>query len=126
MIADIQGMIVSGELKLGARFPAERELAQRFGVSRNTVRAAIQYFVMIGVAATKAGSGTYLVNNSDVLKRVLESRQMLEIYNWAEIQQARRVIEMGIVKIAAANAIREDKVRLQSALNKLKDAEKVI
>ena len=107
MIADIQGMIVSGELKLGARFPAERELAQRFGVSRNTVRAAIQYFVMIGVAATKAGSGTYLVNNSDVLKRVLESRQMLEIYNWAEIQQARRVIEMGIVKIAAANAIRE-------------------
>lgn len=126
MIADIQGMIVSGELKLGARFPAERELAQRFGVSRNTVRAAIQYFVMIGVAATKAGSGTYLVNNSDVLKRVVESRQMLEIYNWAEIQQARRVIEMGIVKIAAANAIREDKVRLQSALNKLKDAGKVI
>ena len=52
MIADIQGMIVSGELKLGARFPAERELAQRFGVSRNTVRAAIQYFVMIGVPAT--------------------------------------------------------------------------
>ena len=126
VIEDIQSMIVSGELQLGMRFPSERDLASRFGVSRNTVREAIHYFVMLGVASTKPGSGTYLANNSEALKQVVESRQLLEIYNWSEIQQARRVIEMGIVKISAANAIREDKVRLLNALEKLKDAERMI
>lgn len=126
VIQSIKDMIVSGELTPGARYPSERVLAQRFGVSRNTVREAIQYFVMVGVASTRPGSGTYLVNDSDALKRTLDARQMLEKYNWIEIQQARRVIEMGVVKLAAKNANREDKIRLRDALKKLdKASEKV-
>lgn len=119
VIQGIKDMIVSGELAPGARYPSERVLSQRFQVSRNTVREAIQYFVMVGVASTRAGSGTYLVNDRDALKKTMEARQMLETYNWTEIQQARRVIEMGIVKLAAKNANREDKIRLRDALAKL-------
>ena len=59
VVQGIKDMIVNGELTPGARYPSERVLAQRFGVSRNTVREAIQYFVMVGVASTKPGSGTY-------------------------------------------------------------------
>lgn len=119
VIDSIKNMIVSGELQPGARYPSERILAQQFGVSRNTVREAIQYFVMVGIASTKPGSGTYLVNDSEALKRTLDARQTLAQYNWMEIQQARRVIEMGIVKLAAKNANREDKIRLRDALKTL-------
>ena len=124
LILRLQDEIADGGLAAGKRFPPERELAQRFGVSRNTVREAIQYFVMVGVASTKPGSGTYLVNDSEALKRTVESRQMMEVYNWNEIQQTRRIIEMGVVKLAAANANQEDKVRLRAALEKVKAAEK--
>lgn len=62
--------------------------------------------MMVGVASTKPGSGTYLVNDTDALKKMMDARQMLEKYNWTEIQQARRVIEMGIIKLAAHNANR--------------------
>lgn len=121
VIESIKDMIISGELQPGARYPSERVLSQQFGVSRNTVREAIQYFVMVGIASTKPGSGTYLVNDSEALKRTLDARQTLAQYNWMEIQQARRVIEMGIVKLAAKNANREDKISLRDALKKLDD-----
>ena len=62
VVQGIKDMIVNGELTPGARYPSERVLAQRFGVSRNTVREAIQYFVMVGVASV---SYTHL----DVYKR---------------------------------------------------------
>ena len=126
VVQGIKDMIVNGELTPGARYPSERVLAQRFGVSRNTVREAIQYFVMVGVASTKPGSGTYLVNDTDALKKMMDARQMLEKYNWTEIQQARRVIEMGIIKLAAHNANREDKIRLRNALQKLDEAGKKV
>lgn len=122
VIQNIKDMIISGELLPGSRYPSERVLAQRFGVSRNTIREAIQYFVMVGVASTKPGSGTYLVNDSEALKKTMDARQMLEKYNWIEIQQARRVIEMGIVKISAKNANRDDKIRLRDALKRLDKA----
>lgn len=56
----------------------------------------------------------------------MDARQMLEKYNWTEIQQARRVIEMGIIKLAAHNANREDKIRLRNALQKLDEAGKKV
>ena len=71
VVQGIKDKIVNGELTPGARYPSERVLAQRFGVSRNTVREAIQYFVMVGVASTKPGSGTYLVNDTDALKKMM-------------------------------------------------------
>ncbi len=124
VIAYLQDMIVSGELKPGGRYPSERLLAQQFGLSRNTVREAIQYFSMIGVASIRQGSGTYLINDGAALKKFVESRQKLKVYNWTEIQQTRRIIEMGVVKLAAENANQEDKLRLRNALKVVEDREK--
>ena len=55
VVENIKNMIRSGELKPGQRFPAERNLALRFGVSRNTVREALHYFEVIGLASTRRG-----------------------------------------------------------------------
>lgn len=116
VIGVINTMIRNGEIKPGERFPAERTLAQKLGVSRNTVREVLNYFEAIGLASTRRGSGTYLVDDSETLQKVMEARSILEQYNWTEMVQARRVLEIGIVRIAAQNANREDKLALRNAL----------
>jgi len=43
---------------IGTRLPAERELASRFGVSRTTVRSAIDRLVLSGHLSVRRGSGS--------------------------------------------------------------------
>jgi len=116
VVENLKEMIARSELKPGERFPPERELAARFGVSRTTVREALHYFEVIGLASTRQGSGSYLVDDQETLQKILDARQVLGRYNWQEMVQARRVVEIGIVRIAARNANRDDKIAIRNAL----------
>lgn len=48
--------------KIGERLPSERDLAERFNVSRMTLRQAITMLVEEGVLERKVGSGTYVAS----------------------------------------------------------------
>ena len=124
IIEQIKAMIQSNELKPGQRFPSERALTERFGASRNSVREAIHYFEVIGLASTRAGSGTYLVDDEEALQKVIDARQVMGSYNSLEMLQARRVVEIGIVRLAALNANREDKIAIRDALNRVNKTSK--
>ncbi|MDH6364744.1 GntR family transcriptional regulator [Enterococcus sp. PF1-24] len=52
--------IEAGVWKIGDRLPSERELSVRFGVSRMTLRQAIQTLADEGILERKIGSGTYV------------------------------------------------------------------
>lgn len=52
--------IEKGEWQIGDRLPSERELAVTFGVSRMTLRQAIQTLADEGILERKIGSGTYV------------------------------------------------------------------
>lgn len=54
--------IERGEYKLGDKIPAERELAIEFGVSRMTLRQAVQTLADEGVLDRRVGDGTYVAN----------------------------------------------------------------
>ncbi len=56
----VQGQIASGALKEGDRMPTEKELAERFGVSRQTIRHATGLLVEEKVLTRIQGSGTYI------------------------------------------------------------------
>ncbi len=58
----IKKEIENGKWKVGDRLPSERELAQLFGVSRMTLRQAIQNLADEGILDRKIGSGTYVAN----------------------------------------------------------------
>ena len=49
-----------GTFLRGAKLPSERELAERFGTSRTTVRQAIEYLVEAGTLVRSAGKGTFV------------------------------------------------------------------
>ena len=59
---DIKKKIEAGKWKVGQRIPAERELANVFGVSRMTLRQAVSTLVDEGILERKAGSGTYVAS----------------------------------------------------------------
>lgn len=58
---DLQQRIASGEFEVGARLPAERELAQFYNVSRPTIREAIIALEVDGVVSVRQGSGVYVI-----------------------------------------------------------------
>jgi len=61
-IADvIAAQIASGELAPGARVPSESTLTQRFEVSRDTARRAVELLRQRGLVETRSGKGSYVI-----------------------------------------------------------------
>ena len=58
---ELAGSIRNGPYKTGEKLPAERELAETFGVSRPTVREAMIALEIFGVVEIRHGSGIYVV-----------------------------------------------------------------
>ena len=52
--------IASGELRVGDRLPAERDLAEQFDVSRGTVRQALDALALRGLVERGIGRGTFI------------------------------------------------------------------
>lgn len=57
----VAGLIASGELRKGSRLPAERDLADRWGIAYQTVRRAMRELRERGLVASVVGKGTYVV-----------------------------------------------------------------
>ena len=56
----LEQRILEGSLKPGDRLPAERELAAELGVSRPSLREAIQKLASKGLLRSQQGGGTYV------------------------------------------------------------------
>jgi DNA-binding FadR family transcriptional regulator len=57
--------IFGGRLRAGARLPSERALAKEFGVSRATLRRAIQILERKALIEVRPGRGTFVHQRSD-------------------------------------------------------------
>src|SRR6201985_765690 len=66
IVDQIRLLIRDGRLQLGDRLPSERELSQRFGVRRVTVREALRILEASGLVAIKVGAhgGAFLTTPS--------------------------------------------------------------
>jgi DNA-binding FadR family transcriptional regulator len=104
-IADqLSALIAKGEFAVGARLPAERDLAQQLGVSRPSVREALIALEVEGWVEVRTGSGVY------VLDRTQHAAAPVASTEWGplELIRARRVVEGETAAIAAATATRKD------------------
>ena len=64
VLAQMLEMIHTGVFPAGGRLPPERELAERFDVSRPTIREAIIALETLEYVEVKTGSGVYVIENS--------------------------------------------------------------
>ena len=62
IVEQIEGSIHEGRLKPGDQLPAERELAQQFGVSRTAVREAMKTLCEKGWVEAYTGRGTFVTS----------------------------------------------------------------
>ena len=62
VVRQIEQLILRGILRPGERLPAERDLANRLGVSRPSLREAIAQLQDQGLLSTRAGSGIYVAD----------------------------------------------------------------
>ncbi|MBI0377570.1 phosphonate metabolism transcriptional regulator PhnF [Streptomyces albiflaviniger] len=71
LIADqLRSEIVDGSFPPEVKLPTEGELADRFGVHRNTVRQAVAALAAEGLVATRQGSGTFVVPHTLLVHRI--------------------------------------------------------
>ena len=93
----IREAIEAGEFPVGARLPGERELAERFNVSRVTIREAEISLETLGWISIKTGSGVY------VLSRDPHVAGRLPDVTAFDLTAARAVFEAEAAALAAAN-----------------------
>ncbi|WP_040386149.1 FadR/GntR family transcriptional regulator [Demetria terragena] len=61
-ISGIKDMIASGQLRPGGKLPREADLAERLGLSRNSLREAVRALSLIHVLDVRQGDGTYVTS----------------------------------------------------------------
>jgi GntR family transcriptional repressor for pyruvate dehydrogenase complex len=99
-------MIEDHSFAAGEKLPAERELAEMFGVGRSSVREALQALRTVGALERRQGKGTFLGGAAvQSLQRIDASA---EKYSFMELAEARRIIETQAAVLAAKNAGKED------------------
>ncbi|GAA0354183.1 pyruvate dehydrogenase complex transcriptional repressor PdhR [Bowmanella denitrificans] len=75
IMEQLESMILDGKLAAGERLPSERELAERFAVSRPSLREAIQKLEVKGLVVRKQGGGTFVQTKL----ALLENAPLLEL-----------------------------------------------
>ena len=62
---NLRQQIESGHLAPGSQLPTELELRDRYNASRNTIRDAIKWLTNLSLVETRAGQGTFVVEDID-------------------------------------------------------------
>lgn len=111
VVTKILALTESGEYPPGSRLPSERELAERFTVSRPTIREAVIALEAQGVVTVKTGSGVY------VRERQAELLNLGSAVSPFELIEARVYLE-GEVAAIAASLITDEQLGLLKGLLK--------
>jgi DNA-binding FadR family transcriptional regulator len=112
MIVDqIKLLIRDGQLKPGDRLPAERELGERFGVSRVTVREALRGLEANGMVAIKVGArgGAFVTapTSARIGQGIIDLLSLSGLTD-LEVTEARQIFELGIIPLVCERATEED------------------
>ncbi len=105
IVRQIKTMIAEGRLKSGDQLPPERDLAEKFVVSRTSVREALRALESLGLVEIRAGEGTFVRGVSvEALIEPLALVLTTQREAIGELFEARRLIEPAIAALAAGRA----------------------
>jgi GntR family transcriptional repressor for pyruvate dehydrogenase complex len=126
-ITKIKDLISSGEFTAGARLPTERELTQRFGVSRSSLREAVRALTLVGVLEPRVGDGTYVTTLEPdlLLTGISFVSDLASGASLLEIHTIRRLLEPEATRMATPRLTDEDFLALEECLHRMEAAEGV-
>ena len=105
-VEQIQTLILRKKYKPGDRLPSERSLAEQFHISRHSLREALRILDVMGLIEIRVGDGIY-VKEVDFLPYIeslnlsISSRLEIERDTFVKLWEARTILEVGMVDLAA-------------------------
>jgi len=114
LIAEIQG----GQFPVGARLPAERDLAVQYEVSRPVIREAIIALEVQGLVEVRVGSGVYVLSTSEAEPDGDEDVSAIEL------TEARLLVESEVAALAAAQITDEELRELEELVEQIEEENK--
>lgn len=123
IVHQLEALILEGALKAGDRLPSERALVAQLGVSRASLREAIQQLAARGLLVSQQGGGTYVTNRleavfSDPWQPLLSAHPHVR----RDVLEFRRTLEGAMAECAAQRATEADRARLAVLLAELETA----
>jgi len=119
IIEQIVALVQDGTLKPGDKLPSERQLMSMLQVSRPTASEALQALVAMDVVEVRVGAGTFVkplrrqvVLGPDIATLSTNLQRNMR----HQVNQAREVLELGLVAIAAEKMNPESAARIEEAL----------
>jgi GntR family transcriptional repressor for pyruvate dehydrogenase complex len=118
IVLQIEELMQKGVLKAGDQLPAERELAQQFGVSRTAVREAVKALREKGLVEAYAGRGTFVTDGtSHAMKLSLDRMLRLgQSEDSSFLVEVREILEPEIAALAAERSEAQHLTAMREAL----------
>jgi len=110
-------MLQDGQLRPGDKLPPERELAVMMQVSRPSLREALRALTMMNVLEVRQGAGTFVTSlEPELLVEHLDFVLSLEDSSLTSLFEARKIVEVGIMALAAERITDEELADLEAGL----------
>jgi GntR family transcriptional regulator, transcriptional repressor for pyruvate dehydrogenase complex len=120
----LEKSLLDGTLPANTRLPAERVLAEKYEVSRNTIREAIQRLAARGLVRTRPGAGVFVTDQLRTGGVASPWGQLVADHPAVrnDILEFRRVLEGATAYFAALRGDDEDRQRIRGLMNELESA----
>jgi DNA-binding FadR family transcriptional regulator len=125
IVDQIRQLMRTGQLRPGDRLPAERDLCERFGVSRVTVREALRMLESSGLVEIRVGArgGAFVtIPTSEHVGDGLADMLSLSALTAADVTEVRLILEVGIAPLVCARATEEDIEALEEICERSREA----
>src|SRR5712692_4614301 len=118
IVQQIEESILKGALKPGDQLPAERELAQRFGVSRTAVREAVKALREKGLVDAFTGRGTFITDGtSQAIRQSLDLMVKIgQPDGSTHLAEVREILEPEIAALAATRVEEQHLATMREAV----------
>ena len=116
----LRDQIVSKAWPAGSKIPSENTLAQKLGVSRVSIREALQMLTSLGLLQTRQGGGTFVrAYSAEVFLNPLFPMLALDRIGLLDVLEYRRIVEKGTVALVVENAGDAEIAALEKAYTKM-------
>lgn len=119
IVANLLSLIRERELRPGDKLPPERELAAMMQVSRPSLREALRALAIMNIIEIRQGDGTYVTSlEPELLMEHLDFVFALTDATFLQLFEARRILEPGIVAMAAERITDEEIASLEACISR--------
>jgi len=119
IVQQVKDQIKKGILKPGEKLPSERKLADLLGVSRASVREAIQALAFSGYLEVIQGKGTYILEIATKYDEIVNFFSEFSNYSLDYLMEARIMLEGEFARLAALNASQEEIDIIEKIFNEI-------